>query len=98
MKIGQKPIDPGYLPTAMLERKKVVGEGHGGRSSKPMDIDQGKRRHPPAVSSPSSSCAALMDARLQQQGHSLTPHDVSPQPPLSNAATYRVERGGRRRT
>jgi len=37
----------------------------------------------------------LMDARLRRQGHSLTPHDVSPQPPLSSAATYRAEWGCR---
>jgi len=41
----------------------------------------------------------LMDARLRRQGHSLTPHDVSPQPPLSSAQLLTARNGvaGRRR-
>lgn len=70
-----------------------------------MDIDQRTVVRPPArpcapPPPPSRSVlsrpvprVALMDARLQRQGHSLTPHDVSPQPPLSSAATYRAEWG-----
>lgn len=73
-------------------RRSLLGRADGHRSGEPSSSA-------PACSSlpfqPVPS-AALMDARLQQQGHSLTPHDVSPQPPLSNAQLLTAwEEGGR---
>jgi len=105
-------IEPGknrLIPARAARRRRrwsVLGEkegrrwGLGGCFSEPMDIDQGTVvctvPRPPFFLP--FRRAVLMDARLRWQGHSLTPHDVSPQAPLSSAATYRAEWGpGRQR-